>query len=587
MTLSGFPSSSNDYLRMKNLYVTLALSATVTLGASAAHFPSLPMSTKGSIQKIQAERGDKPISLREMKKAAAKHAPTHRIKPNRVASSTEIIEEVAEGTHTDMSRATSGYLPFWGQVYAFQDEGLAVDMVETDTNTVYFSNPLAGFPVHAYLKGTREGDLITIESENPIYAEPEFDDDYEPTGNMLYAYVMAMEFIYDDPETPENGGWYYATDGLKYQLRVTENGIESTDPDMMLGLVMWDAETESWQWLGYGDYDMLLTKELGVPNTLPEGATYERWSMINADGSGAFVNVSEYDNALYVQGLYSAMPDAWAKMTLDGTTATLSKQYLGKDDNWHYAYAMGCVYELVWDDYYEEETEMIVPQDSVTFTYDRDGKSLTANGSLLIAPVADPTVMTTATFDELTIKHQTHKPGTPPAAPHSLYVREYDPAYGYGSFDFSVPMMDTDGVLLDRACLSYRIYLNGEVMEFYNDEYTTLPDEVTTEFPCDFNDNYDFYTVGISHTVTIYFEGYDSLGVQSIYYEPETNAVLVSEISSVGEAAVKGIQPDRTPKSTVYFNLQGMRVSNPSHGLYIRHTVYTDGTVENVKTIVK
>lgn len=572
---------------MKNFYVTLALSATVALGASAAPFASLPPATKGKIQQIHAERANKPFSLQDMKKAVAKHAPKRHVKTQAPAVNTEIIEEVVGGTHTDMARSTTAYLTFWGAIYAFQDEGLTVDMVETDNNTVYFSNPFAGFPLHAYLKGTRDGDLITLSSENPVYAEPELDDNYEPTGNMGYAYAFPMEFIYDDPEDPEAGGWYYATEGLQYQLRVTENGIESVDPDIILGLVTWMPDTETWEWLGYGDFDMLMVPENGVPNTLPEGATTERWSLINPDGSGSFVNVSEYDSNLYVQGLYASMPDAWVKMALDGGNATLSSQFLGKDNNWHYAYAMGCEYEMSWDDVYEEEVQLIVPKPEATFTYDREAKSLSLNGSMLVAPVANPTVMTTTTYDELNVSYTSHKPGTPPAAPHTLYVRDYDPDWGYGSFDFTLPQVDTEGALLEKENLAYRVYLNGEVMEFYNDEYLNLENEITTVFPWTYDDGWDFFVVGAAHTVSIFFESYESMGVQSIYYEPGTNAVLESEVVTYDASSAKGINADRTPKSTTYFNLQGMRVANPAHGLYIRHTVYTDGTVENAKTLVK
>ncbi len=56
---------------------------------------------------------------------------------------------------------------------------------------------------------------------------------------------------------------------------------------------------------------------------------------------------------------------------------------------------------------------------------------------------------------------------------------------------------------------------------------------------------------------------------------------------TLGEAGIEGVVADKTVVSTSYYDMCGCKVATPSAGLYIKQVVYADGSVENVKLLVK
>ena len=127
---------------------------------------------------------------------------------------------------------------------------------------------------------------------------------------------------------------------------------------------------------------------------LPAGATVENWY---AEGSGSKAvpsdpKVAFVGNDVYISGIFSDLPNAWIKGTIDGTTATFeSLQYMGKYGTSTDIWAIGT-------------TNGSSIAETFTFTYDATAKTLTFDeGQYLIANAASDKVYYLAYIQTLTL----------------------------------------------------------------------------------------------------------------------------------------------------------------------------------------
>lgn len=84
----------------------------------------------------------------------------------------------------------------------------------------------------------------------------------------------------------------------------------------------------------------------------------------------------------------------------------------------------------------------------------------------------------------------------------------------------------------------------------------------------------------------IYPEGYENLGVRSVYVDGDNT--VTSDIMWVPgfESALRDVTIGSTEiKAVRYYDLQGRVVENPSAGLYIRSVTFADGRVKNSKVV--
>ncbi|MDO4511917.1 MAG: hypothetical protein Q4B68_08890, partial [Bacteroidales bacterium] len=109
--------------------------------------------------------------------------------------------------------------------------------------------------------------------------------------------------------------------------------------------------------------------------------------------------------------------------------------------------------------------------------------------------------------------------------------------------------------------------------------------EDLTDIPYGFCDSYyDIYMSTSTSKATIYFydKAWDKLGVQSIYRgggeERRSNVVWVKKAPT----AITDVDA-RTAKSISYFNISGQRIAQPTQGICIKRTQWTDGTVTTEK----
>lgn len=571
-------------MRNFTLFVAVAVTSMFTTGA-AASTNYTGITVPAGIGTTTGSNGKSMFSTAVP--MASQHKATQKLTVgNAKPTDNTIYSEAPAGVHTDYSRASDAFGVAFGMLIFAEDSGLTVDYVEGEDGCVYISNPFSQFPLKAYLKCQRNGDKVTFTGAQAVFAMPETDDNGNPTGNIVYCYACPMV----PRATADGGEWYFADTKSTVEFTVKDNALE-LDPEAMIGLFLWDEEQKDLAWTGYGDYNMrykAVTSSLIAP---PADLATERWSMILDDGTGYFVNVGSADNALYIKGIYPNTPNAWVKLDVNEGKAVLNDvQYLGKDDNWHYAYAVGGTVENKYIEEWDDYMEVATPTGVLSFSYDPAERVLETEGAFIICTEENCTAYSSY-YPTISIMQQNHVAGTAPLAPQGLYTAVYEE--GSQTLEFAIPMLDVDGALLETSNLSYRVFVDGELFDFYNDEYVKLPEATMNEFPWGFTEDYDFYAMGVYHSVYFYINGYESIGVQTVYHEPETNAVLYSSITAIDAEGniINGIesvaQGTKAVKSVDYFDLQGRRVATPAKGLNIVRTTYADGTTDTRKTIVR
>lgn len=157
-------------------------------------------------------------------------------------------------------------------------------------------------------------------------------------------------------------------------------------------------------------------------------------------------------------------------------------------------------------------------------------------------------------------------------------------------FSFVIPCKDSDGKYLPYDNISYSIYFDDEVFAFTPAEYPKTFTVEVTEVPFNhpatteitaaaWNDN--------MRRVYLYSLPENKLGVQSIYTyggEQKRSAIVYVDIEQTGLSAAS--LKASLPIDVQYYDLSSRRVSKPSHGMYIKKTMYENGTSASEKCMV-
>lgn len=490
----------------------------------------------------------------------------------------EAVEETPAGTMTLIERTSVGLEALFGLLDFYPEPGLVVEKIEGDDGKIWFNNPFSRYPLQCYFYGVADDTTLTIPGGQPMGLG------WDANGDIVPTYLVAVKFKDDD-----YGGWCYPGEDIDFRFRIEGDEYIAEDGNLCLGLCSWNQQTGQYEWLGYADRYVVYGPNTGRPVEVPAGES-EKWALTLPDGSGYFVDVLTTGENIYVKGIYNSIPDAWVKLDIEDDAAVLYPgQYLGVDDNMHYAYACTGTVEEMWDEFWERYVDVVTPSEKMVFIYDSEKKMLDGKGcSVIIATSATPARVDTYISNPV-IAFQKRVPGTPPANPCNLGYTAYDPAYGDGFFWFDLPCVDTDGNLLDVNHLFYRFYVDEEVYEFSQEDYCNLPEPEMTMIPWTLNLDGNFYAIGISHSLTYYFEGFDSLGVQSVYLDPENGGEETSSYVIVGvtnPGSVSATTNHGKEISRDYYDLQGRPLTAPASGIGIIRAVCEDGTVIFRKAIL-
>lgn len=388
--------SANRLERMANVEeVAKAAKETKVLEAAKAEKAAAARETGRSVlRKSSANRGFamqtaeavtnnwKPLNYRKALvakpfKAIVNNATTQEGNVTVTTDEHGIITDVTGVEPKAYARATTGtaYYASDNQMSIGTQSG-TVTIVE-DGNNIYIKNPITRYTTGAWVKGTKDGNVITVAAKQPLT----YSAQYSTTISLRWGVITAAGSIQNADSQAE--AFTFTVDDNVLTLEGTQGYTQGSDCYYMGAF--WDDDNSN---VGYGDAETVLTYDDGYvpPSTelvvLPTGAQADAWYMnaVSQSSSGGTaiknqsVNVAFFDNDVYVQGISTAFPDAWVKGTIDGTTVKFDKfQYVGKYGTYD-CWFIGTDGSEIMD---------------ATATYDAAAKTLTFEESLLINAAAD------------------------------------------------------------------------------------------------------------------------------------------------------------------------------------------------------
>lgn len=480
----------------------------------------------------------------------------------------EIIADQPEGTlHEKQRRSTLYYYYGVEGQDIYEAEWSLGEWVDDADGNVYIKNPFAGLVTSSYLKLDKlNGDTLVAHLPQTIY---------ETDEQELYAARMV--------EQEEDGVVNYVASEDQTDLLFTRSGdtlralFNTVDdqgcPTEMLGLA--DAEGN---WYGFGDAKIVIEPMSLQRTLLPGGATPQDYEMTYATGDestySVLVQAAFSNGKVYLKSPMTSEqdPDQWieGEITADGK-AVFKPQYIGTDViTYNHVFFMPATCESV----YNEESETTYYEYDVasqlTFAYDADARTLTAEKGTALLVNTEPTLLDVLQGYPEPVYTPFEETAATPASPVWMSVTDYDADYQYGELYFTVPAKDTEGKFINPEKLTYSVYFDSEEpFTFTTDEYVKLP-ETTTEIASDYADGYDFFITDDAHEVYV-FSPFERVGVQSIYRgggeERRSPIIWYQDPDGISKT---GIAEENT--ATSYYDLAGRRLSKPQRGITIVRT---------------
>lgn len=479
-----------------------------------------------------------------------------------------------EGGVRNYAKESAGITLSWGMFPTFYEKTDApAEIVFGDDGCVYFHNIISGYEwADSYVKGTLDGNTITVQLPQMI----------QDLGGGEAVLLTGVHY-FDNP-ADDSIGFELDPDLNSVTFTISEDGVISLDVPSEETGIGYTYQTDGF-WVGYVDYYQIYRPSDRVPVTLPESAMVEQWSYVAGD-YGYFLKVAYDGDDIYIGGLSPMMPDGWIKGSLDGDKATFSNnQYVGTaNDSYFVTVQFG----------YETLNENGIPVLSLAeenavyvMTYDRENKTLRADDTdmLMIFNTAPDKIRYITIIQDPRLNYQPNKSGTPREPTELGYNDLWMDYYGYSIFGFKLSMVGQEGTLLDTDGLYYRLYVNGEQIDFDPDVYTNMP-EYMAEVPFYFtNDNEFFARNVLVREIGIYNTGIETLGVQMLYYynDEETEGPIAT--MALEPTGVDNMDSSSAVCAVEYFDLTGRSVSLNAKGVMIKRTVLSDGTIESSKIV--
>lgn len=529
------------------------------------------------------------------------------------------ITEQPQGTPQEYSKASGGYY-FYGSYTPYMDYGQAAT-IYWDGNDAYIYNILSYKETDTYVRGTREGDVLTVplnqmvaftqdfairigllRTEIVVAPNPDWEDD-DPEDMKEITYI---NFVYSEDydkvtySIGEDGSLSLVIPELPEGTEIPDDGYTHLDPadygfpDYALGFYYTDDLT----WTGDGDIYQDYTEFNYTLVEEPVGATYNYFSYVNHYDMGVLVYVARLGDKLFIKGLSAYAPNAVFEANLvqtdKGLVASVPQlQFVGStEDGYYNLLTRTKVYDPKIRDY-----TLASPEVDAEFTVktDDNGNIVSMTGSndkVLVFNYADDEYDPYDEFPGVTLRYQESLEGTP-VAPTGAYFEDHSAWLGANYLFFYFTQFSEEGNILDVDQLFYRVFVNGEPYEFVQHDGNNLKGEFTTMYqgvktpttlvPFTFyngldlwSDEYHLFYVGFYQT------DIESIGVQTIYtYGDEPT---YSDIVTIDVAGVKDIQ-DAEAVATEYFDLSGVKVARPDKGIFIKRTVMSDGSVRISKEV--
>lgn len=498
-----------------------------------------------------------------------------------------VITEQPEGESKTYSRSGAAYRDWMGYWKDTQD-GTKTELVfSSDGKTVYWKNPVTKYTQDSWIQGelNEDGTKIVFPAGQYLYYNTKQQYGYQ----LYHIYNIVLDSY----------GYDYESFSIDYSTPITLSvdgttlKLEGTSDTNIIASVS-DDDDPAWNY--YGDAETVLTLFTDIPIAAPDDMQTSTYILrYGSEGNTKRnVNVGFSGNEMYIQGIYSYLPDAWLKGTVDGNTVTFtSGQYIG-DDEGTMVYWVAATAAEEWDDYWGEMTTVYKYADKITFQYDPETGTYTGDKTLIVSSVKDG-INRWGTYVNPVLTPYEDTAATPADPVIDEFANPgYDEDEGEdveGYFDFYIYTQDVNGKDLNADNIYYRLYVNNDqLLTLTKQKYEEL-DEDMSEFRYDFTDYYDFYiktTTGY-HSIYLY-DTYERIGVQVIYRgggEEHASNIVYSD-GSVTPTSVGSIQAVPGTVRTEYFDLSGRRISKNAPGqVVIKRTIDADGRVSTSKVVTR
>lgn len=564
---------------MKQIFTSAAilLGGILASGSASAAIP-------GIISKNDIP--DWKVKIQEMRKSHSSASTRSAEAPGTV------ITEAPEGMPMPCMITYSGFFLNMDHI-EFMDNLIApTEVVYAMDGSVYVKDLLPMIPTEAYIKGdyTEEGN---IEFKFPQTILAESDPDY---GDMWMdlTLVHSSDLQTEIPTPVAENNSIVFTVNFEDMSMVMNPLPEGTS----LATVIYPDD----MWYGFSVTAISITPGNGDKEgvELPEGVESKPYSYIydNSFDSGGVVapggkpdygyhvNVAFDKDDVYLGGIFYDAPDSWVKGRKEGNKLIIpGKQYLGTMSGIMDFYLMYAKWETA-----AHEKLVLLPLDTeFVFEYDETACTLKTvdKDVILLINASDEVVKALQMVEDPTYIYQPDASGAP-MAPWGL---EYDAKSSYGIFDFNLPKVTDDGVLLFSENMYYNIYVDGELLTFYADENPDFKVD-TSDIPYYMDETSVVCEKSTTwHELIVPLVGIETVGVQCVnVWEGEKypgTLMLLNIATGEVTTGVECIGASEGESSVTYYDLSGRKVAMPAEGIYITRRTYSDGTVKVAKEVVR
>lgn len=504
------------------------------------------------------------------------------------AASADAITETPAGTLQYFSRSGMSVYAVNGRTYWEQRDNVAIEVVTGEDGDVYIKNIVGQLfdpDAPVWVKGTRQGDIVTMQLPQVAYVQTE--DDGTLTEGTLYVLNNTLEA--STPSLPTRA------DNQTVTFSVAADGTWTQQGDEILGIYLVEAEAEGHNgFQGFGEYRSVLEPVIYLPKTAPEGVEWEDWSLTYTDGGHRVQVARPADGNIYVRGLFDDVPEgiAVADTQQPGMAYFQCPQMLGVS-KWgrEFNHLFGARRVAQWNDEFNCNDYRYNVGSYVTLHYDQTGDALTGDEQTAMvtsctAPEPSPT-LSSALGDIRIFRQEDYGQAARPCNP---VIHRYEAfpesewQWGMGGFDFTTPRLDTKGGLLDPDYQYWSVYIDDEDGKLWLDtaDYFAL-NEATDQVPATFTDGSmgDFaMPTPIRHMFYLYVTGFDRIGVQQIYEaggETHVSDIVWREADGSittqpieDEVGIEAVGQRADDAEAVYYDLTGRRVGRPQGGVYIK-----------------
>lgn len=496
------------------------------------------------------------------------NAPAMSLPDSRVEIPEAIVDEPA-GKHIQMARSGLQFINLYGSLSVTPIENGVANLTVADNGDVYLANYITCMPVYfnIWVKGHLEGDKVSMTF--PQYAAAQ---GVGPDGQPQFFTVYALDDTYntDDPKIP-------AVSENQTVTFTYKDGVLTQDDDRIVGVCV-ERPDGTLAFMGYGDSQAVFTPFTQMPQVEPDGVTPEKWAMV-CGNSGNFVYMTFVGDDVYIRGMSpNNLPEAVVKGTIQGDKIVIERdQYMGiYTDPYsyeYYAYAIPVKATPYTDEYGDEMAYEFM--DKLVMSYDKEGRSIKAEeneGFCLNSGKTNLSVIDMYLNPHIFYQASYGQPMAP-ADPCDLVLMELPEdawdSYGFAEFSFDVPLLSTNGDLLDVNNLYYNIYIDEDEVYTFDPSVYEHIDEVMTDIPATFTEYWDFHVQNDTHHIMyLWFTGYGRIGVQSVYKVGD-DVRRSSIVYNDGTIGIADNTVTRNDAPATYYDLLGRRVANPANGVFI------------------